>query len=145
MQRGWKFWVIVAAVAVAAFALLRVGRILRGSNAVTSLRDSVAVLRTAADSCRAELDAGQSRLRAYHDRLDTMRSRVRGFEALDPRGVPADSYRIYLQAFHLYNDSAAGWQARVDSLQTQLDSCRVVTDAHNTAADSLRALILRQR
>jgi hypothetical protein len=145
MRVVWKPWVFAVLLLVAGVALVRVGRALREPAAFTVLRDSVAVLRALADSCRAAVGEGESRLQAYHQRLDTMRARVRELEALHPRGVPADSYTVYMTAFVTYNDSAAGWQQRVDTLQAQLARCRALTATHNTAADSLRRQFLRQQ
>jgi hypothetical protein len=139
--------VAVAAVLVLAVAgVLSLARVLHEPSGVTVLRDSVAVLRAAADSCRNALDAGQAGLFEYNARLDSLRGRVRGLEAHDPRGVPADSYQVYMEAFAAYNDSARAWQAHVDTLQAQLERCRAVTQSHNALADSLRQVLTsRQR
>jgi hypothetical protein len=145
MRTVWKRWVFAVLLLLAVVALVRVARALREPSAFTVLRDSVAVLRAAADSCRGAIGEGEARLQEYHQRLDTMRARVRGLEALHPRGVPADSYAVYMAAFETYNDSAAGWQERVDTLRAQLARCRAVTETHNTAADSLRSQVLRQK
>jgi hypothetical protein len=109
------------------------------------LADTIRVLRVAAEACREELDLGEARLHAYDAQLDSLRGRVRGFEAMDPRGVPADSYAVYLEAFEQYNDSAAGWSARTDTLRARLERCRDVTAWHNQLADSLRRLLIERQ
>lgn len=136
-----KKWLFLAAAVIAIIAAVRVGRELSGSARISTLRDSLSVLRTSVDSCHVAVDTGEAQLQAYHQRLDSMRLRVRAFEALDVRGVPADSYDIYMTAFTTYNDSAAAWQARVDTVQARLGRCRSLTETHNTVADSLRRIL----
>jgi hypothetical protein len=141
-----------AALGLLALALLVSGAILARrlrpdppKTADELLADSIGVLRTAAEDCRAALDEGTVRLHAYDAQLDSMRARVRAFEAMDARGVPADSYEVYLDAFEQYNDSAAGWTARTDTLRARLQRCRDVTESHNLLSDSLRRLLIQRR
>jgi hypothetical protein len=109
------------------------------------LADSIRVLRTAAEGCREELNLGTARLHAYDAKLDSMRARVRELEAMHPRGVPADSYAVYLEAFEQYNDSVGGWDARTDTLRARLQRCRDVTQRHNALSDSLRRMLVQQQ
>jgi predicted nucleic acid-binding Zn-ribbon protein len=134
---------VVAAllVLVAAAGVLTLGRALQHPGALADMRSTVAELRAAADSCRIALDQQHGELLGYNERLTQMRERVRDLEGLHPRGVPADSYRIYMELFDSYNDSAGQWQGRVDELQAELEACRETADAHNAALDSLRALL----
>jgi hypothetical protein len=136
-------WIAFAAVAIP--VLYVIGRANRPPALIPPLRDSLQVLRLAADSCRADLDRGTALLHAYDERIDSLRTRVRRFESLDRRGVPADSYEVYLGAFEQYNDSVAGWTARTDTLRVRLDRCRTLTETHNMIADSLRRLLVRSQ
>jgi hypothetical protein len=145
MPRGTVLWITFAIAVVAAAGILSVGRTLRQPTAVAVLRDSLQVLRVAADSCRAVLDDGQAGLREHNALLDSMRGRVRELEAHDPRGVPVDSYAVYMDVFEAYRDSAAGWGARIEVLQDAREHCRIVTERHNLLADSLRRLLIDAR
>jgi hypothetical protein len=133
---------LAAMMTVALLGILTVGRTLQQPGAIAEMRSIVAELRAAADSCTTALDISQSELLEYNERLDSLRLRVRGMETLPPRGVPADSYDIYLRLFGLYNDSAQAWEGRVESLQAERELCREVTDRHNAAVDSLRRLLM---
>ncbi|CAN5720414.1 hypothetical protein BH23GEM9_BH23GEM9_12550 [soil metagenome] len=140
MRRG----PIIAAgviVAIAAAGVLTLARTLGEGGAVEEMRENVNELRMAADSCRTVLDRSHGELLEYNERLDSMRGRVREMEALHPRGVPADSYGVYMGAFSRYNDSAGTWGDRVNELQVELEDCRVLTETHNAALDSLRRLL----
>jgi hypothetical protein len=135
------FLVLAVAIAVAALGMFTLGRTLRHPGALAEMRGTVATLRAAADSCRAGFDEQQAQLLAYNERLQTMRERVRDLEGLHPRGVPADSYGVYIELFQSYNDSAGQWEARVAAVRAELETCRGKADAHNVALDSLRVLI----
>jgi hypothetical protein len=141
MRRRRIAWLGVAVVVLATAGVFSIVRTLHAPAAIAMLRDSLSILRTAADSCRIELDTGQEGLLDYNARLDSLRARVREMESRDPRGVAADSYAIYLGLFEAYNDSVAAWGGRVDELQTRHGDCLVLIEAHNTVADSLRRLL----
>jgi hypothetical protein len=133
---------LAAVLTVALLGILTIGRTLHHPGAIAEMRSMVAELRAAADSCTTALELSQSELLEYNERLDSLRLRVRGMETFLPRGVPADSYDIYLRLFGLYNDSAEAWEGRVESLQMEREQCRAVTDRHNAAVDSLRRLLM---
>jgi hypothetical protein len=140
------FWIVMFGIALlGAAGIWTVARTLREPTAIAIMRDSVQALRAESDSCRQLLDAGQAELHEYNERLDSLRGRVRELESHDPRGVPADSYAIYMGIFGQYNDSAAAWDGRVDALQDELQRCRSITESHNEAALTLRRLLLEQR
>jgi hypothetical protein len=134
----------MAGIVTGATVVYQTVRSSRARDPAALLADALGVLRAAAAACRSDLDVGTARLAVYDAQLDSLHGRVRAFEALDPRGVPADSYEVYLDAFHQYNDSAAGWSARADTLRARLASCRAVTERHNLLADSLRRLLIQQ-
>jgi hypothetical protein len=145
MHRRRFLLLLAAAIVIAGAGLLSLGRTLGQPGAIAQTREALQVLRTAVDSCHAALAGNQEELLAYNEYLDSVRTRVRDLEALHPRGVPADSYRLYMQEFQRYNDSVAIWDARVAELTTARDECAVVTTAHNEMLDSLRILLLQQR
>lgn len=109
---------------------------------LTSLRDTLRARRAAADSCRRVLSYEEASFQDYDERIDSLRERVRGYEALDPEGVPADSYGIYLEAFDRYNDAVPGWEARAESLEAVWQECRALVREHNEMADSVRRLLV---
>jgi hypothetical protein len=146
--RGMRRAHLIAAavlVVVALAGVLTLGRTLRHPSAVAEMRGTVAALRPAADSCRLQLEKTQQELLDYNAQLHALHGRVRGMEQLHPRGVPADSYSVYLELFGLYNDSAGVWDRRVSDLGAEQEACRVRVDAHNVALDSLRALLRESR
>jgi hypothetical protein len=136
-----RSWLIVAAIVVVIVVAFRGIRGMRQSVPHAALRDTIAVLRAQSDSCRSIVDARAAALRAYDRRLDSMRARVREMEALDRRGVPVDSYTVYMSNFNAYNDSAAAWPPREDTVRALDARCRNITEQHNTLADSLRELV----
>lgn len=105
------------------------------------LRNDLLRARASADSCASALAEAEARFRAYDAHVDSLRGAVRGFEALHPDGVPADSYPSYLAAFDSYNVAAAGWQARADSLQASWAACAEAVERHNALADSVSAIM----
>ncbi len=104
------------------------------------LRQEMADLRMAADSCRQALSGEEARLRASDERLDSLKSLIDYYEGLDPRGVPADSYEVYIDIFNTYNEDIPARAAGGDSLQVHWATCRDLTEQHNAIADSARAL-----
>jgi hypothetical protein len=104
------------------------------------LRQELAGLRTAADSCRSALEREEARLQASDARFDSLRNLIDYYEGLDPRGVPADSYEVYLDAFNTYNESIPERAAAGDTLRAHWEICRAMTSRHNAIADSARAL-----
>lgn len=104
------------------------------------LRHDLVALRSAADSCRDALAAEEASFQSYRSELDSLRGRVRAYEALDPRGVPADSYAAYLELFEAYNRGVRRWDAVSETLQAHWRECRRVAETHNLLADSARRL-----
>ncbi|MGH7545312.1 MAG: diguanylate cyclase [Gemmatimonadota bacterium] len=104
------------------------------------MRTSLVTLRSAADSCRTALDAEERAFQAYTRNLDSLRARIGGYESLDPRGVPADSYVAYLEHFNRYNTGVERREAASESLQAHWNACRAVAETHSAVADSARTL-----
>ena len=106
------------------------------------VQDTLRRLRASVDSCRMSLATGESEFRRFDERVDGLRKRVREYEALDPRGVPQDSFEVYMDVFERYNEAVPRWKAMADSLQARTERCRERTRAHNVLADSLRDLLV---
>jgi len=107
------------------------------------LRPDLQLARQDADSCRSALDVEEDSFRAVVQRTDSMRARIGGFERLDRRGVPVDSYRVYLETIDSFNSSVPDWAAAADSLSVHRDSCEALILRHNVLADSARELAQR--
>ncbi len=103
-----------------------------------TLRGELWSTRSMADSCRLSLAREEQEFRGFDAYIDSLHTRVRGFEDLDPGGVPGPEYPEYLALFDRYNDSVAVWQSRADSLRATEASCRSLAESHNTLQDSLR-------
>ena len=140
MTRARYIWLalIIVLMGVTLFQMLRTTR---QRNHVLMVRDSVQALRTATDSCSTTLEQRKAEMSAYAERVDSLRERVRDLEALHARGVPADSYEVYLTAFEGYNRGAAAWDTPAAALRTTLQSCRALAERHNVLVDSLRTLL----
>jgi predicted nucleic acid-binding Zn-ribbon protein len=102
------------------------------------IRAHLAALRTASSECVAELSRADAAFRDYRARVDSLRGRIRRYEAMDSRGVPDAQYDAYLDAFEEYNDSVSAWQERADSLEARTESCQEIARRHNALADSAR-------
>jgi hypothetical protein len=139
-------WVLLGAIflIVAITLVVQVGRSGERDEPLAPLRDTLRALRTTVESCKDSLTWNSSRLEADRQRLDSLRARVRALEAIDPRGVPADSYATYLEAFDRYNDSVDVWTAQADSLDKKWTVCRDLTETHNELTDSLHRALIRQ-
>lgn len=107
-----------------------------------ALQDDLHIARLAVDSCRMTLSRAEAEFRAYDDRVDSLRGRVRDYESLRPGGVPVDSFDAYMKTFGRYNDAVPEWQARADSLRGHWQRCRDLALTHNQLADSLRNLLV---
>lgn len=107
-----------------------------------ALRDSVRAKRMAVDSCRMVLSREEADFRAYDDRVDSLRGRVREYEDLHPEGVPADSFEAYMETFGRYNEAVPRWEARAESLRGRWRVCRSLASQHNALVDSLRDLLV---
>ncbi|HEX2168235.1 MAG TPA: hypothetical protein VHG09_13460 [Longimicrobiales bacterium] len=136
-----RSWLLVAAIVVILVLGFRGVRSMMNDSPHAELRARISALRARADSCQWAVDGRAAELRAYDSRLDSMRERVRELEALDRRGVPVDSYRVYMETFNRYNDSAAAWPPIEDSVRALNDRCRAIAERHNVLADSLRQLV----
>ena len=108
---------------------------------IQRLRDDLYRARVSADRCRSSLQTSEASLRDLGLAIDSMRTRVDSFEALDRRGVPADQYPEYLELFDSYNDSVAVWGEREQRLRDSESSCRETIEAHNAISDTLQTVL----
>ncbi len=105
------------------------------------LRDELYRARVAADRCRGSLQTSEAALRDLGLAVDSMRSRIDSFEALDRRGVPVDQYPEYLELFESYNDSVSVWEGRERRLRSAESACRETIQDHNLISDSLQTVL----
>lgn len=140
MTRTRYIWLgLLLTLMAATFVRMRTAT--RARNHVVMMRDSVHSLRRAADACANELERRKAAMTAYSERVDSLRDRIGALEALHARGVPADSYDIYMATFDSYNRGAAEWDEPAGALRATLQSCRATTERHNILVDSLRGLL----
>lgn len=105
------------------------------------LRDGLGRLRAASEECQIAVQREERAFEEYRAEVDSLRQEIRDFESLDDRGVPAEQYEEYLEAFDDYNESVPLWEERADSLRARSEACRALVERHNTLADSLRTFI----
>jgi hypothetical protein len=130
----------IAATALVVVAVIDYFRPIPPELQLRALRSQLIEARSAADSCRAALDEEAARLNASDARFDTLRSMIDHYESLDPRGVPADSYEIYIGIFNEYNAGIPAREAAGDSLRAHEQACYAIIENHNLLADSAMAL-----
>jgi len=138
--------VLVAAAALAAGAMIVMGSMRlverqRADDEIARLREELYRARAGSDRCRSSLVNTESALRRLGLTIDSLRSRVDSFEAMDERGVPAGRYEEYLEIFDSYNDSVTVWEARARRLRTADASCRATIEEHNAFSDSLQRVL----
>jgi predicted nucleic acid-binding Zn-ribbon protein len=138
--------VLLALAAIAAGSLVVTGAMRlverqRTANEISRLRDDLYRARASSDRCRNALANSESALRQLSLTIDSLRSRVDSFEAIDGRGVPANRYDEYLELFDSYHDSVTVWEARERRLRESEASCRETIESHNALSDSLQRVL----
>lgn len=132
---------VLAGAALAVTGAMRLVERQRTADEINGLREELYRARAAADRCRNALANSESSIRALSVQIDSLRSRVDSFEALDARGVPAEHYDEYLEVFESYNDSVGVWEGRERRLRAAEESCRVTIEEHNVLSDSLQQIL----
>ena len=137
---------LVATAALAAGALIVMGSMRlvdrqRADDEITRLRQELYRARAGSDRCRSSLVNSESSLLQLGLTIDSLRSRVDSFEAMDGRGVPAGRYEEYLEIFDSYNDSVDVWETRERRLRAADASCRATIEEHNAFRDSLERVL----
>ena len=142
MDAGARFWLgVLAACVVIVGGVWGVASLFDTSDErerLEAMREELRVRRAVVDSCRVAVSREEMGFQEYDRRVDSLRRRVDRYESMDPGGVPADSYRVYMDAFESYNRAVPDWTARADTLQAHWSSCREAIRVHNVLADSLR-------
>ncbi|MGD2217083.1 MAG: hypothetical protein PVJ64_10010, partial [Gemmatimonadales bacterium] len=113
--RGFLVILAVAVTALAIMAVIDYFRPIPPEVQLRALRTQLSAAHSAADSCRTALDEEAARLRASDARFDSLKSMIDYYEGLDPRGVPADSYEIYISIFNDYNAAIPEREAAGDT------------------------------
>ena len=139
-------WALLAVAAVVVGTLLVTGGMRmferqRTAGEINRLRSELYRARASSDRCRNSLANSESALRQLSVTMDSLRSRVDSFEAIDERGVPSNRYDEYLELFESYNDSVAVWEARERRLCAAETSCRATIESHNALSDSLQHVL----
>lgn len=134
----------LAGAGVVAAGMLNIVDNQRTRREIESLRRDIYIARLAADSCRGSLMIQESRFRDFGNTVDSLRTEVRDFEAMDPRGVPEEQYGEYMEHFNAYNDSVTAWSTRADRLRTDQEACRLLVEGHNSLSDSLRRRLVEE-
>ncbi len=126
----------IAATALVIMAVVDYLRPIPPEVQLRALRSQLTLQRAAADSCRAALEEEEARLRASDARFDSLKAMIDYYEGLDPRGVPADSYDIYIAIFNDYNNAIPAREAAGDTLRVHEQVCHAIIESHNLIADS---------
>lgn len=136
---------VLATVAVALLMVFGVTRIFerqQTAEEINGLRDELYRARVSADRCRGSLQTSEAALRSLTITIDSLKTLVDDYEALDRRGVPAAQYDEYLGVFDQYNDSVSVWEGRERRLRTAEASCRSTIQGHNALSDSLQTVLI---
>jgi DNA repair ATPase RecN len=105
------------------------------------VRDVVREARAGWEACLDTLDVVERRFRTQAEETERLQARIHRLEAMDPRGVPADSYEVYLEVVDRFNATVQGWEGRLAALRAREAACQDLLEARNELADSLRALL----
>jgi hypothetical protein len=108
---------------------------------INRLQGALSRARVDSDWCQNGLAVREASLRKLGLTIDSMRSGVDDFEAMDSRGVPEPGFQEYLDLFDRYNDSVAEWDVREGRLRESELTCRATIEGHNTIADSLKSVL----
>jgi hypothetical protein len=138
----WVLGVVVLSVGVMAARgiVLRVER-QQVVTEINRLQGDLSRARVNSDWCRNSLSVRETSLRQLGLTIDSMRSGVDDFEAMDSRGVPDARFQEYLGLFDRHNDSVAEWDVREGRLREAERTCRTTIEKHNTLTDSLKGVL----
>jgi hypothetical protein len=107
-----------------------------------AVREEVRLAQAEAERCMEHLAASNLRFQSQRRQTQAFQSRIDALEALDDRGVPADSYDVYLETVERFNASIEGWELRGEALVTTQQRCRALVEDRNVLADSLRRILV---
>ena len=140
LSKPLKVSLTISAVLLALIVVIDLLRHVPPRERLRAMRDGLVELRASADSCRLALEQEEALLQSSDARFDSLRSLIQRYEGLDPRGVPADSYDLYLEAFNSYNEGIPAREAAGETLQANWDRCTAIIEQHNQLADSARRI-----
>ncbi len=141
-RTGALLVLIVVAGAVALRAALSAGTSPR--ERIESMFEDLQELRFEVNTCMAAMDFDE---RAVERRLagtDSLRARIDALEALDPRGIPRDSFPVYMELVDRFNARVAAWDTIGEQARSSRDECEILVERHNVLGDSLRSYLMEQ-
>jgi hypothetical protein len=90
------------------------------------------------ERCLEGLGVAEEAFVSQRTETEALRARIRRLEGMDLRGVPADSYTVYLETVDRFNASVERWGDRGDDLEGQWEACRELIEDRNARADTFR-------
>lgn len=137
-----KRWGVVLLIAVAISALT--GWVQRRNYAASPrgqmelAREQVRDAQAGVDRCLEGLGMAEEAFVSQRTETEALRAQIRRLEAMDARGVPADSYVVYLETVDRFNASIERWGSRGDEVGGQYDTCRALIEDRNAKSDTFR-------
>ncbi len=107
-----------------------------------AVRAEVRAAQVEAEACLAALELARARFEAQTRETGALGDRIRRLEALDDRGVPADSYDVYLETVERFNASIERWELRGEAVTEEREECLTLVEERNLLADSLRQILI---
>ncbi len=105
------------------------------------VRDEVREARAEWELCLDSLEVVERRFRTRAQASEALQARIRRLEGMDPRGVPADSYEVYLETVDRFNAGVPEWERELEALRARESVCQSLLESRNELADSLRGLL----
>lgn len=134
------FALVVAAVALR--AALSAGTSPR--ERIESMRARLLEIRFEVNTCVAVMDFDERAVERRLASTDSLRARIDALEALDPRGIPRDSFPTYMELVDRFNARVAAWDTLGEQARSNREECEVLVERHNALGDSLRAYLIEQ-
>jgi len=145
---GLRQWLLALVVlAFLAGGASRLQRIVRANSAVAAaerLREALGGVRARLDACLATRDGSELRFQSLARETRRLRQEVDSIEALDPRGVPEESYDAYLTRVEEYNVAVPEWERQAADLSTLALECDSIAQDHNGRVASLRRFLVEE-
>ena len=108
---------------------------------VDDVRERLRELRFAVNSCVAAMSFDEQAVQLRLADTDSLRGRIDALEALHPRGVPRDSFPVYMELVDRFNRTVASWDTLGAQARSRREECTVLVDRHNLLSDSLRVIL----
>ena len=107
-----------------------------------AVQNQVRLAQAEAERCLDDLETSSLRFDAQQRETRALEERIEVLQSLDDRGVPADSYEVYLEAVDRFNASIERWEMRGEVLESTQSECRSLVEERNLLADSLREILV---